>query len=112
MPLGLCRGTFFNAQKNKQKRGIAVSIIAKIYRNSIQPSEHSMRKDKEYTRAKNQIDQCYQNMCKTLSDYERAVLDKLISCYEIKIERKNRHCFMTGFDTGIAVAVEALRYAK
>lgn len=89
-----------------------MSVIGDIYSNSIQPSERSMRNDKKYTRAKNQIDQYYQTMCKTLSDYERAVLDKLISCYEIKIERKNRHCFMAGFDTGMAVAVEALRYAE
>lgn len=83
-------------------------IIETIYRNSIQPSEHKMRKDLFYTRAKNQEKQCYDTLCERLSEYERSVLNKLMLCHEKKSERKNAHCFTAGFKTGLSVAVMSL----
>lgn len=85
-----------------------MDLIEGIYRNSIQPSGRSMSKDKHYTRAKNQVQQYYQVLCKRLSPKDLEFLDKLISYYDKQTDRKNVHCFEAGFKTGLAVAVEAL----
>lgn len=85
-----------------------MDIIEDIYKNSIQPSERSMNNDKAYTRAKNQINQHYQLLCEKLSKNELITLDKLISCYDTKTERKNIHCFKDGFKKGLAIAVKSL----
>ena len=85
-----------------------MDVILDIYRKSIQPSERSMRADKVYTKAKNQANQCYEVLCERLSEKDKAILDKLISCYDKQIERKNGHCFKSGFKTGHSIAVKSL----
>lgn len=90
------------------KGGKVMDVITDIYRRSIQPSERSMRKDKTYMRLKNQADQQYKNLSGRLSQEELAILNKLISCYDKKAERKHAHCFKNGFKRGFAVAVKSL----
>lgn len=84
-------------------------FIEGIYRNSAQPSGRTMRSDKHYTRAKNQVQQYYQYLCSRLTEYDMSVLNKLLSCHDKQTERKNIHCFEDGFKTGLAVAIEALK---
>lgn len=84
-------------------------FIENIYKHSIQASERSMNKDKDYTRAKNQVQQHYQSLCSRLTEYDMSVLNKLLSCHDKQTERKNIHCFEDGFKTGLAVAIEALK---
>lgn len=86
-----------------------MSLLGNIYRNSARVSERSMNKDKKYIKAKNQVNQCYQLLSKKLSKNELAALDKLISCCDTKTERKCIYCFKSGFETGLAAAIEALR---
>jgi uncharacterized protein (UPF0305 family) len=94
---------------NLLKKGvIMMDVIGDIYQKSIQPSNRSIRKDKKYIKAKNQKKQCYQRLYEKLSEKDRATLNKLMSCYNTQIERKNVHCFKTGFKTGVAVAVKSL----
>lgn len=85
-----------------------MDVIADIYRKTIQPSEKNMRKDTKYRRARNQVNQHYQTLSERLSQKDMAVLDKLMSCYEEKTERKNLHCFKNGFRIGHAIAVKSL----
>lgn len=84
-----------------------MDIIGDIYRNSTETSERSLRRDKQYAKASNQVEQCYQLLCKILSDKEQETLDKLMACYSTKIERKSTHCFKDGFKAGMAVAVQS-----
>ncbi len=86
-----------------------MGVIEDIYRNTLQPSEGSMNRDKKYRQAKNQINQYYQNLLEKLPQREHATLDKLMECYDIKTEKKNAYCFKAGCKTGLAAALEALK---
>lgn len=67
-----------------------------------------MRSDREYKRAKNQVKQYYHMLSEKLSENDKRIVDKLISCSLKETERKNIHCFKCGFKTGLAVAVKSL----
>ncbi len=84
-------------------------VIEDIYRSSARLSERDMRKDKKYTKAKNQVKQYYHHLCERLSENELATLNKLISSYDAKSERRNAHCFKAGFEMGLTVAVESFK---
>lgn len=82
-----------------------MDVIGDIYRNSTETSERSLRKDKQYAKASNQVEQCYNILCKILSDRELETLNKLMDCHSTKIERKSMHCFKEGFRAGLSISV-------
>lgn len=83
-----------------------MDVIEEIYRESIRQSKRSIRRNKEYTRIKNQINHYYQVLCKNLSEREVEALHKLMSCYDTKIETENMQCFKSGLRTGLATIKE------
>lgn len=86
-----------------------MDVIEEIYRKSIQPSEQHMRCDKKYKNAKNKVNQYYHLLSERLTEDEQGLLNKLMSCYDAKTERKNVHCFTSGFKKGLEVAVNSLK---
>lgn len=89
-----------------------MNVITEIYRNSIQPSENSMKKDKSYKRAKNQVKQYYEILKKRLSEKDMLLLDKLLSSYDIKTERKNIYCFQFGFRIALESAIDTWKWER
>lgn len=85
-----------------------MDVIGDVYSVSIEMSERSMNGDKKYSKAKNQANQYYQTLYEMLSEKERSILDKLKECYDIKTERRSKHCFKDGFKAGISVVVQSL----
>ena len=85
-----------------------MDAILDIYKKTIQPSETNMHRDKVYVKAKNRAKQYYEILCKRLSENDKAILDKLISCYGTQTERKNGYCFKDGFKKGVSVAIKSL----
>lgn len=85
-----------------------MDMIGYIYSRAGQPSERTMRKNKQYAKSKNQISQYYKNLCETLSKNEKSVLDKLLACYDTKIDIVNKYCFKSGFKTALTVAFQSL----
>lgn len=82
--------------------------IREIYKNSDQPSERNMCKNKKYRCAKNKVKQYYQLLNQRYTEYERTVLDKLMSYYDEQTDMKNMYCFEAGFRTGLAAAIESM----
>lgn len=85
-----------------------MEVIEDIYRNSIQPSERSMRHDKVYIRTKNKVNQYYQLLSARISENDLLILNKLMLCQDKKTERKNILCFTNGFKKGFAIAIKSM----